>query len=301
MDNYIIYKYTSPSGKVYIGQTNSTIETRAGSNGIRYLRKKPNGEYSQPYIANAILKYGFDNFKKEILYSGLTREEANKKEIETIALYNSTDRRYGYNIKSGGGNFSEEDKLNQSESMKKAWANPNSKYHTMIRPKPSKKTIQKMRDGKIESYKNMTEKDRIEYSRNRTIAPVNQYDLDGNFIKQWLSMRELELEGFNRVNINSVCRRRLTSKGYVISTYKGYQWRYANDCDDITSYRRPSRYSNCKQFKRVALINDNGDILKEYDSVISAASDLDISASGVSNVCRGRYKTTKGYIFKYIA
>lgn len=301
MDNYIVYKYTSPSGKIYIGQTSGTIKSRAGSNGVHYLSKNRNGEYTQPYIANAILKYGFDNFKKEILCEGLSREEANQKEKEFILLYNSTDRKYGYNIKSGGENFSDEDRINQSESMKKAWANPNSKYHTMIHNfVPTEEFKEKVSKILKQKYESMTEEELIGRCRALTKDPINQYDLDGNFVKQWLSMYELEQNGFNRHNINAVCKRRTTPKGYTISTYKGYQWRYSSDCDDIGKYERPKKYSDCKQFRKIALIDKNGEVIKEYTSIVEAADELNLNPNGITGVCRGRYKTTKGYIFKYI-
>ena len=88
MGLYKIYKYTSPSGGVYIGQTHNDIETRGRKNGYQYLTKnKETGEYYQPAIAQAIIKYGWDSFQKEILYSGLTSEEADKKEKELIQEY----------------------------------------------------------------------------------------------------------------------------------------------------------------------------------------------------------------------
>lgn len=99
---YMIYKYTSPSGGVYIGQTNKkNVHERALVNGKGYLNfDKETGKYLQAGIANAILKYGFDNFQKEILFEGLTSDEADKKEIELIAYY----KQHGecYNIASGG-------------------------------------------------------------------------------------------------------------------------------------------------------------------------------------------------------
>lgn len=98
---YIIYKYTSPSGGVYIGQTCNDITTRANSNGKNYLNKdKETGEFLQPAIANAILKYGWENFKKEVLYVNLTSEEADCKEIELIKFYKEGGK--CYNISSGG-------------------------------------------------------------------------------------------------------------------------------------------------------------------------------------------------------
>ena len=99
---FIIYKYTSPSGGVYIGQTCAgKLSYRQGVDGSRYLQvDKTTGEYLQPAIARAIIKYGFDNFKKEILFEGLSSEEADEKEIELIKYYKENGE--CYNVTSGG-------------------------------------------------------------------------------------------------------------------------------------------------------------------------------------------------------
>ena len=90
---YTVYKHTAPNGKVYIGITK-----------INPLRRWRNGYgyKGQEYFYRAILKYGWDNFKHEILYTGLTKEQAQAKEIELIELYKATDSDYGYNIHKGG-------------------------------------------------------------------------------------------------------------------------------------------------------------------------------------------------------
>ena len=99
---FIIYKYTSPSGGVYIGQTCAAkLSYRHGADGSRYLQvDKTTGEYLQPAIARAIIKYGFDNFKKEVLFEGLSSEEADEKEIELIKYYKENGE--CYNVTSGG-------------------------------------------------------------------------------------------------------------------------------------------------------------------------------------------------------
>ena len=81
--NYIVYKHTSPSNKVYIGITSQTPERR--------WRKDGKGYKTHIYFWNAIKKYGWNNFKHEVLFSGLTKEEAEQKEIELIAYYKSND------------------------------------------------------------------------------------------------------------------------------------------------------------------------------------------------------------------
>lgn len=90
---YFVYKHTSPTGKIYIGITCQEPEKR-WSNG--------NGYAGNDYFVKAIRKYGWDNFKHEILFSGLTKEEACQKEIELIAKYKSNQREFGYNISARG-------------------------------------------------------------------------------------------------------------------------------------------------------------------------------------------------------
>lgn len=98
MDNeYIIYCHTNKiNNKKYIGQTKQSISRRWGKNGSEYLRK------GNDHFKKAILKYGWDNFTHEILFTNLTREQANKKEKELIMLYNSNNQDFGYNMTEGG-------------------------------------------------------------------------------------------------------------------------------------------------------------------------------------------------------
>ena len=93
-NNYIVYAHTSPSGKRYIGITSRTPNRRWGKNG--------NGYKSHVYFWKAIQKYGWDNFKHDILYTNLTKKEAEEKEIELIAFYKSNNSDYGYNLSIGG-------------------------------------------------------------------------------------------------------------------------------------------------------------------------------------------------------
>lgn len=94
MKNYIIYKHTSPSGKIYIGQTCKTNPKRRWANGKGYK--------SNPYFYNAISKYGWSNFTHEIICSDLQKWEADWTEKYLIAFYNTTNPQYGYNLTCGG-------------------------------------------------------------------------------------------------------------------------------------------------------------------------------------------------------
>lgn len=111
--NFSVYIHTSPNGKRYIGIT-SQKPIRRWKNGNGYK------EHS-PYFYSAIKKYGWDNFKHEIVYSGLIKEEAEAREVELISLYKSNCREFGYNIQNGGnslGRHSEETKLKIANKLK---------------------------------------------------------------------------------------------------------------------------------------------------------------------------------------
>lgn len=90
---YTVYKHTSPSGKVYIGVTSLRPEERWGG-GAGYVKNK--------HFNRAIKKYGWENIKHEILFDGLSKDDAFKIEIKLIKEYRSNERKFGYNLGTGG-------------------------------------------------------------------------------------------------------------------------------------------------------------------------------------------------------
>lgn len=74
------------------------------------------------------------------------------------------------------------------------------------------KTSEKQRENCKKVYK---------YAIKKTSKKINQYDLDGNFIKQWNSINEAN-RSFNRkkTRINDVCKNRCKQS-------MGYIWKYA--------------------------------------------------------------------------
>jgi group I intron endonuclease len=91
---YLIYKYTSPSNKNYIGQTKNLTKREKQHQSIKSKCTA---------FSSAIKKYGFDNFTLEILEQNLTLEEANIREPYWILFYNTLAPN-GYNLMSGGNN-----------------------------------------------------------------------------------------------------------------------------------------------------------------------------------------------------
>lgn len=123
---YIVYKHTCPNSKIYIGITNQKAEYRWGNNG--------NG-YKNQLFYRAIQKYGWDNITHEILYSELSREEAEKYEKELINTFKSYDRQYGYNIDYGGGGTKQ---VSEETKEKLRQANIGKKYSEETKKKISK-------------------------------------------------------------------------------------------------------------------------------------------------------------------
>lgn len=92
-EKFYIYKLISPSGKIYIGQTNNPDRRWQGSG---------KGYKNSPHLYAAIQKYGWENFTREIIEENLSKREADEKEKYYIKLYDSTNISIGYNMAEGG-------------------------------------------------------------------------------------------------------------------------------------------------------------------------------------------------------
>lgn len=111
MKNYTVYRHVNKiNNKQYIGITSQNPPSlRWGRNGNSY---NPN-----TYFGLAIKKYGWDLFSHEILFQGLTKEEACLKEIELIKKYKTNQNQYGYNSTSGGESFTLSDIARKKKSI----------------------------------------------------------------------------------------------------------------------------------------------------------------------------------------
>lgn len=110
-----IYKITNLiNGKIYIGQTTTTLEKRWKRHTWTCTQKNP-----RMAITHAINKYGKENFTIELIYTASSISELNEKEIFYIKLFDSLSPN-GYNLSIGGMNrvHSEETRKKISESNK---------------------------------------------------------------------------------------------------------------------------------------------------------------------------------------
>ena len=112
-------------------------------NGKIYVGKHRCSEFTENYkgsgkvLWNAINKYGWDNFKVELLEECQSSEELNEREKYWIKYYKSQDRNIGYNIAPGGngGNLIEGyDEITKSAiNKKKAVPYENNIFHKIPR------------------------------------------------------------------------------------------------------------------------------------------------------------------------
>lgn len=110
MPEFTIYVHTFPNSKKYVGATSQPLNRRwRGGKGYE----------GQP-VYDAILKYGWDNIKHEILFTGLTKGEAEQKEMELINTLGTNRPKKGYNIENGGSrsNLNEYTKDKLSKAMR---------------------------------------------------------------------------------------------------------------------------------------------------------------------------------------
>lgn len=104
-----IYKITSPSGKIYVGQSINIHK--------RFLKYNSKNCKSQPRLYRSINKYGWVKHETEIICI-CEKYELNKFEIFYINLFNCFNTKHGLNLTQGGNSttFTEESKLKISQS-----------------------------------------------------------------------------------------------------------------------------------------------------------------------------------------
>lgn len=121
---YILYVHTFPNGKQYVGITSQKPEKR-WKNGMGY--KGSNA------VFKAIVKYGWNNIKHDILFENLTKKQAEKTEVKMIKELN-TKVPHGYNL-CDGGNLVTGHKLSQTTKNKLRKINLGKRYSKDVKKK----------------------------------------------------------------------------------------------------------------------------------------------------------------------
>lgn len=232
-----IYKITSPSNKIYIGQTVNFSK--------RLSAYKNHKCKMQPKLFNSLEKYGFENHTIELIKE-CTIEDLNYFERYYQEYYNSVLD--GLNLRYTGttdksGYMSEESKSKMSES----WGNREphyehlKEYYFKVGQKhleSTKEKISKSLKGKKKSPEHIAklwqnqkgakmpkrgeETKKLQSINNGKNRAVIQMDLDGNYIAEYRSIIEaVMILGVSR-NISACCSGKLKQSG-------GFKWKY-KDC-----------------------------------------------------------------------
>lgn len=298
---YYIYKHTTPNGKVYIGQTCKKPEQR-WANGYGYKHQM---------FYNAIQKYGWDNISHEILFEGLTKEEADQKEIELITFYDSTNPDNGYNIAFGGAatlgvKCSEERKRKISEAHKGKKRSEESKKKqskTMMGHDCSEETKKKI--GEANSKRVWSEESKRKLSEHFKGRPISEEHKEKirNYFKLHAPNKRAVIcvetqivyeslsdagrkTGINRRSIGSVCSGDRPTAG-------GYHWCFLNNYDKNTYILQKPKTTN---IPKSVICVETGAI---YKSVSETSRDIGVSSASISKVCNGKQKTAGGYHWMY--
>lgn len=123
--------------------------------------------------------------------------------------------------------------------------------------------------------------------------PVYQYDLNGNFIKEWNKISEIVSElGCDKSGINKICREK---NGY---TYKGFQWRYKDDIKDTSINIGKSRVR--EGIRKINQYSLEGEFIKTWINAKQAGMSLGMrDGNGILKCCKGTQNQCMGFIWKY--
>ena len=280
---YKVYKYTNLlNGKIYIGQTCSSLEKRAGHNGYKYKKCI--------YFYNAIKKYGWNNFRGEILLDNLTREEANLMEIKLISFYNSNNKSIGYNISDGGNTNSVRRRSVYQYDLE---GNYIQKFISATEAE-NKLGISSGRISSACLHYGTAGKYQWRYTKEKRIdkgyinginKKVYQYDLNGNYLKCYDSLskagEQFSLDAFK--HISDCCN----NKRNKVDDYIFIKIFDSKNIQPFISIKKYNRYDK------------NGIYIDSFISLQDIKDKLNINPYNISRCISGKLNSYKGFIWKY--
>lgn len=317
-----IYSITSPSGKTYIGQTWDL-----------YHRYKSGVSKSQRLLYRSYKKYGVDAHILTVLkkFEGeFTQADLDHWELWYIKDYKSKSITL-LNIRDGGGNtgkLSEETKAiigAKSRQWKKdnpelvrqialhaAASNIGRKRSAETKALQSKAAIGKpktkehslkvsiAKKGKPSPHKGKhfspeaVERIRAGIKSRRSIGkPINQYNLNGEFIKMWPSIsdaaRSLKL---HPGTINGCVLKKPNYK-----TCGGFIWRYKTDLLPISPDDHKQTYNSKKT--SVIQLDKSGAFIAQYESVKVASLSTGTNRTNIFKCCKGERVQAGGFTWRY--
>lgn len=205
------------NNKRYVGITKQDPETRWHSG---------NGYNNSEYFWRAIKKYSWKNFEHKILYENLTKEEAEKIEIQLIAEWKTADRAYGYNIANGGNHIG-----SVSEETKKKISNGRKGIATELhRTKKTKKKISESLKGIKRSDE--TKKKMSDFAKSRGMSEITKQRFAEANEKRKISVICI-LTGVEYESASEAARQTGLCKSTILrhcnGMLKNKKWRYSDE------------------------------------------------------------------------
>ena len=276
MRKWTVYRHVSPSGKVYIGITSRSVKIRWRKDGSGYKSD------SSTTIWNAIKKYGWDNFKHEILFENINEISAKLIEIDLIYYYKKQG--ISYNITDGGdgqlgrdsikidqydldGNFVQtfNSIADATQAVGAAYSTTLSRGYRVINPS-------------MGYYWRIHGEEFVLPTKSFSIS---QYTLDGKLVGHYYTQREAaEKNNLDYKNINSALKR-----GYICG---GFVWKY---------YGEP--FSLINKATSPVLQYKDGVLIAEYLSIAEASKITGVNSSTISRCCGGYIKSAGKFQWKY--
>lgn len=259
-----IYKITNNiNGKIYIGQTRVT-EPQRWQQHVWHANNKPDND--SPLLCRAIKKYGKENFTRTIIEE-CNNQLLNEREIYWIKYFNSTNHEIGYNVENGGqGHLKYSD-----EEILEAYA----EYHSIVQ---ASKALNMSRDQMSKRLQAM----QIETSNE---IPVCQYDLQGNFIKEYPTMAEAAKE-------TNTPLYHIREQG----VYNKFLWLHKNSTQ--TPQERLNQLSClAHDLFDIQQYNESGELVAEFSNASEASKKTGINVSSIKAASSGRQVSAGGFLW----
>jgi hypothetical protein len=136
--------------------------------------------------------------------------------------------------------------------------------------------------------------------------PILQYDINGNFIKEWPSTTEIK-RTLGLKNITGTCKGKYLTCGEFIFRYKNdplpknYKLPIHGNknnprSEEMIKRMMVPRITNRKPILQYDL---NNNFIKEWPSIKEASLELNINCGGISGCCRGSSPKAGNYKWKY--
>ena len=277
-----IYKITNQiNGKIYIGQTTSTVEQRWKKHKQRALNDPKRTEH----FILALRKWGPENFTVETIEE-CPNELLSEREQYWIDYYNSFFS--GYNSTYGG----EGGLLYNQDEVLALWKQGHTITQIASILECARGTVSKiLHNAKID----LTEIKQRGYNtvKKQELKAVEQYDENGQLLNTYISALEAaHALKCSEESVAQACR----NAPYA----NGYYWQYSENTTPIADrIKEYQQNKNLSKKRAILKLDFDGNVLQRYSSLTDAAADNDCSVENIYRACNNYYHSACGFIWEY--